>query len=110
MRIYHKKFTVHPLRFTLYCLPAGLPSLPLGTIMLPKLGQAIVAKTDGEGAAPSIVKVDSASAAGPVWIELDSILCEANPISTTGIDLGVVWPALWASKFGRIGLKVDMRK
>ena len=78
--------------------------------MLPELGQAVVAKADGEGPAVAIVEVNSARAAGPVGIELDSILCEANPISTTGIDLGVIWPALWPSEFGRIGFKVYLRK
>ena len=78
--------------------------------MVPQLGQAVVAKTDGEGPAVAIVEVNSARAAGPVGIELDSILGEANPISTTSIDLGVIWPALRPSKFGRIGFKVYLRK
>ena len=78
--------------------------------MPPELGQAVVTNPDGEGTTFNIVQVDSASGAGPVGIELDSILCEANPVPPTSIDLGVVWPALWPSKIGRIGLKVDMRK
>ena len=75
--------------------------------MFPELSQAVVTKTDGEGPAVIIVEVDSARAAGSVGIELDSILGKADAISTTGIDLGVIWPALWPSEFGRIGFKMD---
>ena len=105
--IRHSLFDI--LRFDVN-LPAESPSFPALTVMPPELGQAVVTNTDGESTALSIVEIDSASGAGPVGIELDSILCEANTIPTTGIDLGAVWPALWPSKFGRIGLKVDMRK
>ena len=78
--------------------------------MFPALSQAVGAETDGEGPAVVIVEVNSSRAAGTVGIELDSILGKANPISTTGSDPGVIWPALWPSKFGRIGFKVHLRK
>ena len=89
---------------------AGLPSFPVLPIIPPELGQAVVAKPDGEGAVVAIVEVNSARAASAVGIELDSVLGEANPISTAGIDLSVIWPALWPSELGRIGLKVYFRK
>ena len=101
--IRHSLFDI--LRFNVN-LPAESPSFPFGAIMPPELGQAVVTNTDGESTALSIVEIDSASGAGPVGIELDSILCEANPISITGIDGSVVWPSFRSSKFGGIGLEM----
>ena len=78
--------------------------------MLPELGQAVVAKTDGEGPAVAIVEVNSARAAGPVGIELDSILREGNPVTTTCINFPVVWPPFGAAELVRIGFKAHLGK
>ena len=78
--------------------------------MPPELGQTVVAKTDGEGPAVAIVEINSARAAGPVAIELDSILREGNPVTITCINLGFVWSELGASELAWIGFEVYMGK
>ncbi len=74
--------------------------------MIPELGQAVGADANGQGPAVAVVEVNSASAAGPGGIELDSVLCKADPISTTGIDRSVIWPSFRSSKFGGIGFEM----
>jgi hypothetical protein len=76
--------------------------------MHPELGQAIESKTNGQGPTIGVVEIDGTGTACPVGIELDSILTEANPVSTSCIDLGVVWPTIWSAQFTRIGLEVDV--
>jgi hypothetical protein len=76
--------------------------------MHPKLGQAIETKTNGQGPTIGVVEIDGTGTACPVGIEFDSILTEANPVTTACIDLSVVWPALWSAEFVRIGLEVDV--
>jgi hypothetical protein len=76
--------------------------------MAPELGQAIEAKTYGQGPTFGVVEIDGTGTACAVRIEFDSILTEANPVTTACIDLGVVWPALWSAEFARIGLEVDV--
>jgi len=74
--------------------------------MAPELGQAVEAETDGVGSTVAVMEVNSTGTAGPVGIKFDSILTEANSVTTAGIDLSIVWPALWSVEFNRIGLKV----
>jgi hypothetical protein len=76
--------------------------------MHPKLGQAIVTNTNRQGPTIGVVEIDGTGTACPVRIEFDSILTEANSVTTACIDLGVVWPALWSAEFARIGLEVDV--
>jgi hypothetical protein len=76
--------------------------------MNPELGQAIVTKTNGQGSAIGVVEIDGTGTACPVGVKFDSILTEANPVTTTCIDLRVVWPTLWSAESARIGLEVDV--
>ena len=76
--------------------------------MHPKLGQPIVTNTNGQGPAIRVMEIDSAGTACPVGIKFDSILTEANPVTTTCIDPSVVWPTLRSAEFARIGLEMDV--
>ena len=76
--------------------------------MHPKLGQAIVTNTNGQGSAIRVMEIDGAGTACPIGIKFDSILTEADPVTTTCIYLRVVWPTLWSAEFARIGLEVDV--
>jgi hypothetical protein len=76
--------------------------------MHPELGQAVEAKANGQGPAIGVVEIDGTGTAGPVGIKFNSILIEAYPVTTTCIDLGVVWPAFRSAEFARIGLEVDI--
>jgi hypothetical protein len=76
--------------------------------MAPELGQAIETNTNGQGPTIGVVEIDGTGTACPVGIEFDSILTEANPVTTACIDLSVVWPALWSAEFARIGLEVNV--
>jgi hypothetical protein len=76
--------------------------------MHPKLGQAIVSNSNGQGPAITVMEIDGAGTACSVGIKFDSILTEANPVSTTCIYLRVVWATLWSAEFARIGLEVDI--
>ena len=75
--------------------------------MHPKLGQAIVTNTNGHGPAIGVVQVDGTGTACAVGIELDSILTEADPVSTTCIYLRVVWSIFWSTQFKGVCLKVN---
>lgn len=76
--------------------------------MHPKLGQPIVTNTNGQGPPNGVVEVDGTGTACPVGIEFDSILTEADPVTTACIDPRVVRPAPWSPEFARIGLEVDV--
>jgi hypothetical protein len=76
--------------------------------MHPELGQAIVTNTNRHGPTSGVVEVDGTGTARPVGIEFDSILTEANPVTTACIDLGVVWSALWSAQFKSVRLEVDV--
>ena len=65
--------------------------------MPPKLGQAIEANADGKGTAVVVMEVNGTGTAGAVGVEFYPILTEANPITPTCINLGIVWPALWSA-------------
>ena len=75
--------------------------------MHPELGQAIDAKTHGQCPAIGVVDISGAVTACPFWIKFVSVLTEANPVTTTLIDLRVVWPTLWSADFASIGLEMD---
>ena len=76
--------------------------------MHPKLGQAIVSNTNGQGSTFGVVEVDGTGTACPVGIKFDSIVTEAHPVTATCIDLSVVWSTLWSAESARVGLEVDV--
>ena len=86
-----------------------LPSIPLVSIMTPKLGQAVRTKPDGVGPASAAVQVNGSSVRCAVGIELDSILppAEGNAVATPGIYLSVVGPTLGAPKLKGVCFEVD---
>jgi hypothetical protein len=78
--------------------------------MAPELGQAVEAKTDGKGSTFAVMQVNCAGATGPVGIKFYSILAEANPVTASGINFGVVWPALRSTQLDGIRSKAHMRE
>lgn len=78
--------------------------------MAPELGQAVEAKTDGKGSTVAVMQVNCAGATGPIGVKFDSILAEANPVTASGINFGVVWPALRSTQLNGIGSKVYTRE
>jgi hypothetical protein len=78
--------------------------------MAPQLSESIVAKPDGIALALLVVEIHGSAGASPGGIEFDAIPSEADPVTATRINVGIVWPALWSPQFRRIGLKMDVGK
>ncbi len=78
--------------------------------MAPELGQAIEAKTYGQGPTFGVVEIDGTGTACAVRIEFNAILTEANAVITPCIDLGFVRPALRSALVIRIGVEMHTRK
>jgi hypothetical protein len=56
------------------------------------------------------MQINGPTRACPRGIEFDTILGEADPIAATGIDVRIVWPALWPALLKRVCLKKDVGK
>jgi len=67
-----------------------LPLLPISTFMAPELDETMGAEPESIRPSSLVMEVDGARTARPVWIELDPVQREADPVTAASGELCVV--------------------
>lgn len=84
-----------------------LPLLPISTFMAPELDETMGAKPESIRPSSLIMEVDGARTARPVWIELDPVQREGDPVAAASGELGIVRSAAGPAQLLGISLQPD---
>ena len=84
-----------------------LPLLPISTFMAPELDETMGAKPESIRPSSLVMEVDGARTARPVWIELDPVQREGDPVTAASGELCVMRSPAGSPQLLGIGLQPD---